>query len=219
MAIFLYTFYDKIYISVEEKRGVAVFLYSFLWKMDESVEENEGVVIFLPFFFEKSVFGVEENEGVAIFLPFFDETVIFGVEENEGVAIFLPFFDENVIFAVEENEGVAVFLYTFAQNHQRTTKKRSWPAASDLKQSGVGRRPTIETKQWRPSRGASLWNDQRKEVGLGPTSALFVFHMEGQPAAAPPLSLAIGEDFRLINGWGVIKELDCSLQWKDIVVE
>ena len=94
---------------------MAVFLYSFYDKKVISVEENKGVTIFLPFIGEKSVIGVEENAGVAIFLYTFRGNPGFSVEENRGVAIFLPFFDKNVIFAVEENAGVPVFLYSFDQ--------------------------------------------------------------------------------------------------------
>ena len=113
------------------------------------------------------------------------------VEENEGVPVFLYTFWGKKSESVEENEGVAVFLYTFDQNHQQTTTKRSWPAASDSKPSGVGLRPTDDTEAEAPQGGASFWNDRRKEVGPSPTSSLFLFHMEGQPEAAPLLWYAV----------------------------
>ena len=197
VSVFLYTFFGKLGAGVEENEGVAIFLYTFWAKTSESVEENEGVAIFLYTFFEKMGKNVEENEGVTIFLYTFREKAVFGVEENRGMTIFLPFFDKNVIFTVEENQGVPVFLYTFAQNHQRTAKKRSWPAASDRIRCGVGLRPTDWNQaEAPPSRGASLWKDKRKEVGLGPTSSLFVFYMEGR--RSPPFYL-IFMVFRL--GW------------------
>ena len=76
MAIFLYTFYDKIDLNVEENRGVPVFLYIFLAKIAESVEENEGMPVFLYTFHENPDFTVEENEGVAIFLYSYDKITL-----------------------------------------------------------------------------------------------------------------------------------------------
>ena len=134
-------------------------------------------------FLEKMGENVEENKGVAIFLYIFLEKLGESVEENRGVPIFLPFFDENVIFTVEENEGVAVFLYTSAQNHQRRAINRSglWPTMKNKADLACGQRSKsmrcrppadgLEGSGGAPSRGASISDDMRKEVGRGLASS------------------------------------------------
>ena len=183
VAIFLYSFFGETGESVEENRGVAIFLYRIYDKKDISGEENRGVAIFLSTFREKYVFPVEENEGVPVFLYTFGEKDVFCVEENGGWPIFLYIFDENVIFGVEENAGVPVFLYTFAQNHQRTSINRSGirPTMKNKVDLACGQRSKsmrcrhpadgLERSGGAPSRGASISDDMRKEVGRGPTSS------------------------------------------------
>ena len=188
MAVFLYRFYDKKVISVEENKGVTIFLYTFLKKMGESVEENKGVAIFLPFIGEKSVIGVEENAGVAIFLYTFRGNPGFSVEENRGVAIFLPLFDKNVIFGVEENAGVPVFLYSFDQ------------IASERPQCGVGLRPTDWKKAEAPLSGALPFGMKCGRKSGPARLALFFCRSRGAAGGRPTALISMRKPLELARG-------------------